>query len=45
MAEGFLRSLAGDRFEVASTGTDATQVHPLAIKAMTQAGVEKGHGS
>jgi arsenate reductase len=30
MAEGFLRRLAGDRFEVASAGTEATRVHPLA---------------
>ena len=28
MAEGFLRQLADDRFEVASAGTEATRVHP-----------------
>jgi protein-tyrosine-phosphatase len=40
MAEGFLRSLAGDRFEVASAGTQATRVHPLAIRAMADAGID-----
>jgi arsenate reductase len=28
MAEGLLRHLAGDRFEVASAGTEATSVRP-----------------
>lgn len=46
MAEGFLRSLAGDRFEVASAGTQATRVHPLAIRAMAEVGVDiRGHTS
>jgi arsenate reductase len=40
MAEGFLRSLAGDRFEVASAGTQATRVHPLAIRAMADVGID-----
>jgi arsenate reductase (thioredoxin) len=40
MAEGFLRSMAGDRFEVASAGTEATRVHPLAIRAMMEIGVD-----
>jgi arsenate reductase (thioredoxin) len=40
MAEGFLRSLAADRFEVASAGTEATRVHPLAIRAMADAGID-----
>jgi arsenate reductase len=40
MAEGFLRELAGDRFEVQSAGTRATRVHPLAIAAMNEAGVD-----
>ena len=40
MAEGFLRALAGDRFEVASAGTEATRVHPLAIRAMDEVGVD-----
>jgi arsenate reductase (thioredoxin) len=46
MAEGFLRSLAGDRFEVASAGTEATRVHPLAIRAMADVGIDlRGHTS
>lgn len=35
-AEGFLRAMAGDRFEVASAGTEATQVHPLTVTAMAE---------
>jgi len=42
MAEGFLRALAGDRFEVASAGTEATRVHPLAIRAMAEVGIDLG---
>ena len=42
MAEGFLRRLAGDRFEVASAGTEATRVHPLAIRAMADIGIDIG---
>ena len=46
MAEGFLRSLAEDRFDVASAGTQATRVHPLAIRAMAELGVDlSGHTS
>lgn len=40
MAEGLLRQLAGDRFEVFSAGTEATQVRPLAIKAMAEIGID-----
>ena len=40
MAEGFLRRLAGDRFEVASAGTAATRVHPLALQAMAEVGID-----
>jgi arsenate reductase len=44
MAEGFLRTRAGDRFEVASAGTEATRVHPLAIRVMGEAGIDlRGH--
>ncbi len=39
MAEGFLRHLAGDRFEAASAGTEATRVHPLAVRVMGEVGV------
>jgi arsenate reductase (thioredoxin) len=40
MAEAFLQHLAGDRFEVASAGTEATRVHPLAIRAMQEVGID-----
>ena len=40
MAEGFLRALSGGRFEVASAGTEATRVHPLAIRAMEEVGID-----
>ena len=40
MAEGLLRLLAGDRFEVASAGTEATSVRPEAIEAMAELGVD-----
>jgi arsenate reductase len=40
MAEGFVRALAGDRFEVASAGTQGTRVHPLAIRAMAEVGID-----
>jgi len=40
MAEGILRHLAGDSVEVASAGTVATQVHPLAIAAMAEKGID-----
>jgi arsenate reductase len=40
MAEGFLRQLASDRFEVASAGTEATRVHPLAMRAMREVGID-----
>lgn len=40
MAEGLLRHLAGDRFEVFSAGTEVTRVHPLAVEAMRQLGID-----
>jgi arsenate reductase len=44
MAEGFLRHLAGDRFEVASAGTEARGVNPLAVRAMAEVCVDlRGH--
>ena len=39
MAEGLLRHLAGDRFEVMSAGTEATHVRPLAVRAMDELGI------
>lgn len=41
MAEGFLRRLAGDRFEVMSAGTSPTsEIHPCAVEAMEEVGVD-----
>ena len=40
MAEGLLRHLEGDRFEVFSAGTEATRVRPLAIQVMTELGID-----
>lgn len=34
MAEGLLRGIAGDRYEVFSAGTLAKGLHPLAVEAM-----------
>jgi arsenate reductase len=46
MAEGLLRALAPDRFDVASAGTEATRVHPLAIRVMDEVGIDlRGHDS
>ena len=39
MAEGFLRSMAHDRFEAGSAGTEKTSVNPLAIRAMAERGI------
>ncbi|HEY4593337.1 MAG TPA: arsenate reductase ArsC [Thermoanaerobaculia bacterium] len=40
MAEGILRELGGDRVEVASAGTEATRVHPLAVREMAERGID-----
>ena len=40
MAEGFLRHMAGDRFEVFSAGVKPTHVNSLAIKVMAEAGID-----
>jgi len=40
MAEGVLRWLAGDHYEVFSAGSKATFVHPFAIRAMAELGVD-----
>ena len=42
MAEGFLRAMAGDRFETGSAGTERTSVNPLAIRAMAERGIDLG---
>ncbi len=40
MTEEFLQNMAGDKFEVFSAGVRPTQVNPLAIKVMAEAGVD-----
>jgi len=40
MAEGWLRHLAGDRFDVYSAGTHPSRVHPLAIRVMDEVGID-----
>ena len=40
IAEGFLRTLAGDKFEVRSAGATASFVHPLAIEVMAEVGID-----
>lgn len=40
MAEGFLQTLGGDRFEVKSAGLEAHGLNPRAIQVMKEAGVD-----
>ena len=40
MAEGLLRARYGDRYDVASAGTEQTRVRPLAIQAMDEMGID-----
>ncbi len=43
MAEGFLNHFYGDRFEAYSAGTEPSEVHPLAVKAMEEIGIDISH--
>lgn len=46
MAEGLLRALHGDRYEVFSAGTEPSRVSPYAIKVMAEIGFNiSGHRS
>jgi arsenate reductase (thioredoxin) len=40
MAEGLLRAMAGERFEVFSAGTHPSRVNPLAITALNERGID-----
>jgi arsenate reductase len=40
MAEGLLRHLAGDRFQVYSAGTHPSRVHPMSIAVMSEIGID-----
>lgn len=43
MAEGIIRNLFGDRFEVFSAGTHPSIVRPEAITAMAEVGIDISH--
>jgi len=46
MAEGLLRHFHGSRYDVFSAGSSPTHVHPLAIRAMGEIGIDiSGHRS
>ena len=46
MAEGFVRHLGGDAFEAYSAGTEPGELHPLAVEAMAEIGVDiSGQGA
>ena len=46
MAEGWLRHLAGDRFEVFSAGTHPVGLNPGSVEAMAEVGIDiAGHRS
>lgn len=40
MGEGFLRHLAGERFEPASAGIHPVGLHPLAVEVMKEVGID-----
>lgn len=43
MAEGLLRTMAGDHFEVFSAGTRPLGLNPLAVQVMREIGVDISH--
>jgi len=43
MAEGWLRHLAGDRFEIASAGVEPGTLNPLAVDVMREVGIDIAH--
>lgn len=40
MAEGLARHLFGDRAEIASAGSQPTQINPFAVAAMNECGID-----
>lgn len=40
MAEGLLRSLYGEKYEVFSAGTEPSRVNPYAVRAMHEIGID-----
>lgn len=46
MAEGWLRHLAGDHFDVASAGVEPGTLNPLAVEVMAEVGIDiSGHSA
>ncbi len=43
MAEGLLRNMAGDRFEIFSAGTHPVALNPLAVEVLREIGVDISH--
>ncbi len=43
MADGFLKALAGDRYEVKSAGLEAHGLNPRAVQVMKEAGIDISH--
>ena len=43
MAEGLLRRMAEDRFDVFSAGTEPAGLNPLAVKALAEIGIDISH--
>ena len=43
IAEGIARALAGDRLTVQSAGSAPSRVHPLAIEALAEIGIDISH--
>jgi arsenate reductase len=43
MAEGLARHILGDRVEVMSAGSRPSKVHPLAVEAMAEIGIDISH--
>lgn len=43
MAEGYLRHVASDKYEVLSAGIEPKGLHPLAVEVMSEIGVDISH--
>ncbi|ELS31164.1 MULTISPECIES: arsenate reductase, glutathione/glutaredoxin type [Pseudanabaena] len=43
MAEGFARALGGEKFEITSSGLEASQIRPEAIAVMQEVGIDISH--
>jgi len=43
MAEGLLRQMAGDRFEIFSAGTAPKGLHPRSVEVMKEVGIDIAH--